>query len=80
MYWQVPYRGMLGTAMGISKEEGIHKLWQGVHAAFARHLIYSGTRIMTYKALKEKLFKQTKSEEYFPLWKSALCKLRLLFY
>ncbi|XP_050297955.1 mitochondrial uncoupling protein 4 isoform X2 [Anthonomus grandis grandis] len=70
---KVPYRGMLGTALGITKEEGLHKLWQGVHAAFARHLIYSGTRIMTYKALKEKLFKQTNNDDYFPLWKSALC-------
>ncbi|XP_030760597.1 mitochondrial uncoupling protein 4 isoform X1 [Sitophilus oryzae] len=70
---KVPYRGMLGTAVGITKEEGIHKLWQGIHAAFARHLIYSGTRIMTYKSLKEKVFKQSSKDEYFPLWKSAIC-------
>lgn len=67
---------MFRTAVGITREEGIHKLWQGVHAAFARHLIYSGTRIITYKALKEKMFKQKQYEiggESFPLWKSAIC-------
>uniref|UniRef100_A0AAR5PIL3 Mitochondrial uncoupling protein 4 n=1 Tax=Dendroctonus ponderosae TaxID=77166 RepID=A0AAR5PIL3_DENPD len=70
---KVPYRGMMATALGITREEGVHRLWQGVHAAFARHMVYSGTRIMTYKALKEKVFKQSSTDEYFPLWKSALC-------
>ncbi|XP_060522015.1 mitochondrial uncoupling protein 4 isoform X2 [Cylas formicarius] len=70
---KVPYRGMFQTAVGIGTEEGIHKLWQGVHAAFIRHLIYSGTRIITYKALKENAFKQNAADPYFPLWKSAIC-------
>lgn len=68
---------MLKTAIGITKEEGLSRLWQGVHAAFARHLLYSGTRIMTYKALKEKVFKPNPEEKYFPVWQSALCKLKV---
>ncbi|XP_049818983.1 mitochondrial uncoupling protein 4 isoform X3 [Aethina tumida] len=70
---KAPYRGMVQTAIGISKEEGLHKLWQGLHAAFARHLVYSGTRIITYKALKEKIFKQKPGDNNFPLWQSAVC-------
>lgn len=70
---KVAYRGMLGTTIGIFREEGIHKLWQGVHAALLRHLVYSGTRIMTYKSLKEKMFHYNSKDEYFPLWKSAFC-------
>lgn len=70
---KAPYRGLFKTAVGIAKEEGVLKLWQGAHAALYRHLVYSGTRIVTYKTLKEKLFKKDPSEEYFPVWKSAVC-------
>ncbi|RZC37050.1 mitochondrial uncoupling protein 4 [Asbolus verrucosus] len=70
---KAPYRGLFKTAVGIVKEEGFFKLWQGAHAALYRHLVYSGTRIVTYKTLKEKLFKKNSSEEYFPVWKSAVC-------
>ncbi|XP_074034840.1 uncoupling protein 4A isoform X2 [Leptinotarsa decemlineata] len=70
---QTPYRGMIKTALGITREEGIRKLWQGVHAAFFRHLIYSGTRIITYKALKDAFIKRHPEQTYFPLWQSALC-------
>ncbi|KAJ8916116.1 hypothetical protein NQ315_004483 [Exocentrus adspersus] len=70
---KAPYRGALKTAVGIATEEGVHKLWQGIHAAFARHLVYSGTRIITYKALKEKVFKPDPKEAYFPVWQSAVC-------
>lgn len=69
-----PHRGMLKTALGIIKEEGAHKLWQGCTAAMLRHLVYSGTRIVTYKKLKEEVFKAGSSKnDYFPVWKSALC-------
>ncbi|CAH1113566.1 unnamed protein product [Psylliodes chrysocephalus] len=70
---QTPYRGMFKTAIGIGKEEGIGRLWQGVHAAFLRHMIYSGTRIITYKALKEKFLKKHPEQSQFPLWQSAVC-------
>lgn len=69
---KAPYRGLFRTALGIVKEEGFLKLWQGAYAALYRHLVYSGTRIVTYKSLKEKFFNNP-SEPYFPVWKSAVC-------
>lgn len=66
---------MIKTAVGIAQEEGVLKLWQGIHAQFLRHLVYSGTRIVTYRGLKENVFKKTSEETYYPVWKSALCKL-----
>ncbi|CAG9859734.1 unnamed protein product [Phyllotreta striolata] len=70
---QAQYRGMVKTAIGIGKEEGLGRLWQGVHAAFLRHLIYSGTRIITYKALKENFMKKHPEQKQFSLWQSAIC-------
>ncbi|GAB0185392.1 mitochondrial uncoupling protein 4 [Grus japonensis] len=34
----VPYRGMLRTAAGIVREEGLRKLWQGATPAVYRHI------------------------------------------
>lgn len=65
---------MIKTAIGIVREEGVLKLWQGIHAQFLRHLVYSGTRIVTYRALKENVFKRNSHETYYPVWKLALCK------
>ncbi|KAJ8953924.1 hypothetical protein NQ318_019164 [Aromia moschata] len=64
---------MLKTAVGVCKEEGVHKLWQGIHAAFARHILYSGGRVITYKTIKEKVFKIKPEDKYFPAWQSAVC-------
>ncbi|CAG9824570.1 unnamed protein product [Phaedon cochleariae] len=70
---QAPHRGLMKTGLGIAREEGVMKLWQGIHAAFGRHLIYSGTRIITYKALKDALNRRHPEHKHFPLWQSALC-------
>lgn len=67
-----PYRGMFRTAVGVVQEEGMRKLWQGVHAAWLRHMFYSGTRIITYKWLKTSVFHQD-NDKAFPLHKSAFC-------
>lgn len=61
--------------MGIIKEEGFFKLWHGIPAQFLRHSIYSGTRIIAYQMLRDDVFKK-KPNEIFPLWKSAICKLK----
>ncbi|KAJ9573442.1 hypothetical protein L9F63_009170, partial [Diploptera punctata] len=53
-----PYRGMLQTAAGIAKEEGLLKLWQGVTPAIYRHVIYSGIRIVSYETLRDKIWKK----------------------
>ncbi|XP_018325508.1 mitochondrial uncoupling protein 4 [Agrilus planipennis] len=63
---------MFGTAIGIIKEEGLIKLWQGISAGMLRHMVYSGTRIVTYKTLRDELF-VNRPGEYFSIWKSALC-------
>lgn len=34
------YRGMMGTASGIVREEGVSKLWRGVTPALYRHVVY----------------------------------------
>lgn len=64
---------MFLTSVGIVKEEGVSKLWQGVSAALMRHMVYSGTRIVSYITFKEKVFKKGK-KDVFPIWQSAICK------
>ncbi|XP_078256273.1 mitochondrial uncoupling protein 4 [Rhinoraja longicauda] len=66
-----PHRGMVETAIGIVKEEGVFKLWQGVTPAIYRHIVYSGIRMIAYEQLRDSLLKRN-SEGYFPLWKAVL--------
>lgn len=49
-----PYRGMVKTAFGVVKEEGLTKLWQGVTPGMARHLVYSGVRMTLYDMLRSR--------------------------
>lgn len=65
------HRGMLKTALGIVREEGIAKLWRGVTPAIYRHVIYSGIRIVSYENLRDRVLKK-ETDGTFPLWKSAL--------
>ncbi|GAB0096756.1 mitochondrial uncoupling protein 4 [Sergentomyia squamirostris] len=72
------YRGMLATALGIAREEGPLKLWQGVTPALYRHVVYSGVRIVTYDTLRKNMMNSsstgTSSENAsLPIYKSALC-------
>ncbi|XP_017324412.1 mitochondrial uncoupling protein 4 isoform X3 [Ictalurus punctatus] len=61
------YRGMLSTAVGIVREEGPLKLWQGATPAIYRHI---GGRMLAYEQLRD--FVLGKSEDgSFPLWKAA---------
>ena len=53
-------RGMLRTAFGIGKEEGILKLWQGIFPSLARHVIYSGVRITVYEKMREEVVRNSK--------------------
>ncbi|XP_017324413.1 mitochondrial uncoupling protein 4 isoform X4 [Ictalurus punctatus] len=60
------YRGMLSTAVGIVREEGPLKLWQGATPAIYRHIVYSGGRMLAYEQLRD--FVLGKSEDgSFPL-------------
>lgn len=55
IFFQGQYRGMVGTAMGIVREEGSLKLWQGVTPALYRHLVYRfGNRYISLKEAKLK--------------------------
>lgn len=69
---KLQYRGMLKTAFGIVREEGTLKLWQGISAGLARHVIYSGTRMVAFQLMRDDVFKK-KPNEHFALWKSAVC-------
>lgn len=64
-------RGMLHTAVGIIREEGLLKLWQGVTPAIYRHLVYSGCRMTFYEIFREKVLK--KKDGAPSIWKSVLC-------
>lgn len=63
------YRGMIATASGIIKEEGLHKLFQGLSPALYRHVVYSGVRIGTYDYLRKRLMEE---DNQLPIWKSAI--------
>ena len=40
------HRGMIGTANGIMREEGLRGLWRGLTPAILRHVVYSGINDM----------------------------------
>lgn len=61
---------MVATAVGIAREEGFFKLWQGISPALYRHVVYSGVRIVTYDMMRKK-FRSDNGN--FSIWKSALC-------
>ncbi|XP_041978737.1 mitochondrial uncoupling protein 4 [Aricia agestis] len=47
--------GMVKTAMGIAKQEGVLKLWSGLLPMFQRHAMYSGCRLIFYEHFREHL-------------------------
>ncbi|KAJ0177128.1 hypothetical protein K1T71_007137 [Dendrolimus kikuchii] len=47
--------GMVKTAVGIAKQEGILKLWSGLMPMFQRHAIYSGCRLIFYEHIRNVL-------------------------
>ncbi|CRL00728.1 CLUMA_CG013984, isoform B [Clunio marinus] len=63
------HRGMIQTAVGIVREEGATKLFQGLTPALYRHVVYSGVRIVTYDILRKKFVHDS---ETLTLWKSAV--------
>ena len=46
------YRGTVRTLLGVAREEGVARLWQGVTPGMARHLVYSGLRMNLYDLLR----------------------------
>ncbi|XP_071107301.1 mitochondrial uncoupling protein 4-like [Haliotis cracherodii] len=65
------HRGMLATAAGIVKEEGVRKLWQGVTPALYRHIVYTGCRMTFYEILRDKVFGKN-PDGTLSVWKASL--------
>ena len=66
------YRGTFRTMLGIMREEGLGKLFQGLQPAILRHVIYTGCRMQFYEELRRQNRKRT-GEEAFPVWKAIVC-------
>jgi len=49
------YRGMVSTALGVAREEGLRALWLGVTPGLGRHVIYSGVRMSLYDIGRNKV-------------------------
>ncbi|XP_039604890.1 mitochondrial uncoupling protein 4 isoform X1 [Polypterus senegalus] len=67
----VPYKGMVRTAIGIVTEEGPLKLWQGVTPAIYRHIVYSGVRMLAYEQLRDSVLGRNEDGS-FPMWKASV--------
>ncbi|XP_051951434.1 mitochondrial uncoupling protein 4 [Xyrauchen texanus] len=74
LHTQTPHRGMLRTAVGIVREEGPLKLWQGATPAIYRHIVYSGGRMLAYEQLRESAFGRSKDGS-FPFWKAVIASM-----
>eukprot|EP00494_Astrolonche_serrata_P002654 UN02660 len=62
---------MLGTAMGIIREEGFLNLYRGLFPACLRHFVYSGIRVTAYQYIRENLLGRNESGD-FPVRKAIL--------
>ncbi|XP_049869184.1 mitochondrial uncoupling protein 4-like [Pectinophora gossypiella] len=51
--YKLENKGMITTAVGIAKTEGVLKLWTGLMPMFQRHAIYSGCRLIFYEQYRE---------------------------
>ncbi|CAH0397961.1 unnamed protein product [Chilo suppressalis] len=59
--FKVENLGMIKTAVGIAKQEGVLKLWTGLMPMYHRHAIYSGCRLIFYEQLRD-VFKDEKGK------------------
>jgi len=69
-----PVRGIFGTAAGIVREEGLLALYKGLGPACVRHLVYSGTRVVVYEAMRETILGRDEDGK-FPLWKGIMAAM-----
>lgn len=67
----LPYRGMIRTAVGIVEEEGLRNLWSGVTPAILRHVVYTGSRMTSYELLRNNVLRRNPDGK-FALWKSVI--------
>ncbi|XP_037073677.1 mitochondrial uncoupling protein 4-like [Pollicipes pollicipes] len=66
---KVPYRGLVRTALGVVREEGPLRLWQGITPAIWRHVVYTGVRMNGYEWMRNQLREEGRS---LPVWQAAL--------
>ncbi|XP_061191886.1 mitochondrial uncoupling protein 4-like [Saccostrea echinata] len=64
-------RGMVSTALGIVREEGVLSLYQGLQPALIRHIVYTGSRMSIYELFREHIL-QREADGSFPVWKASL--------
>ena len=64
-------RGMIRVAIGVVKEEGCLKLWQGLSPAIYRHLIYTGVRMGVYEHMRNYVLIRNKDGSVAP-WKAII--------
>lgn len=64
-----PYKGMLQTAIGIVRDEGVLGLWKGLSPGLLRHVVYSGCRMSFYEVIRDDVFGKNPDGVY-PLWKA----------
>lgn len=66
--------GMVRTALGVVKNEGLFHLWNGLSPALYRHVIYSGIRMALYEKIRDDIFGKNEDGTY-PVHKAALTGL-----
>ncbi|XP_033743595.1 mitochondrial uncoupling protein 4-like [Pecten maximus] len=66
-----PQRGMVATAVGIVREEGLASIYQGLMPALCRHVIYTGLRMSFYEVIRDSILKKEADGSY-PVWKASL--------
>lgn len=72
--------GMLATAKGVVRTEGIPGLYRGLTAAFLRQVLYSGTRIALYPSIRDMMTGKGRiSFEFFSGCSQSILSLSLFF-
>ncbi|KAJ8873748.1 hypothetical protein PR048_024582 [Dryococelus australis] len=61
-------RGLVGTAVGVVRDEGLLKLWSGLSPAIYRNAVYCGARIVIYQQLRDNLLGPDPDTDVYPLW------------
>ncbi|XP_063232026.1 mitochondrial uncoupling protein 4-like isoform X4 [Bacillus rossius redtenbacheri] len=64
-------RGLVRTAVGVVREEGLWALWRGLSPAIWRNTVYCGARVVIYQQLRDNLLSPDPATGAYPLWKSA---------
>ncbi|XP_069125185.1 mitochondrial uncoupling protein 4-like [Argopecten irradians] len=66
-----PQRGMVATAIGMVREEGLVGIYGGLTPALVRHVFYTGLRMSFYEGIRESVLKKEADGSY-PVWKASL--------